>query len=56
MELMLATDLGRNMPTKDRVDLFIPLPIFRSIIEAEEAVDDTDRLSFDPVKKWPWPE
>jgi hypothetical protein len=53
MELMLATDLGRNMPTNERVERFTPLPILRSIIDADEAVDDTDRLSVDPVKKWP---
>jgi hypothetical protein len=51
---MLTMDLGRNSPTSDRVDLFMPLPIFRSIIEADDAVDDTDRLSVELLKNRPW--
>jgi hypothetical protein len=31
------------------VERFMPLPILRSIIDADEAVDDTDRLSVEPA-------
>jgi hypothetical protein len=49
--LLPMKDLGRKRPTSDRVDFFIPLPIFRNIIDAEEAVDEIDKLSVEPVKK-----
>ena len=51
-----TTDLGRNRPTSDRVPFFMPWPILRSITEAEEAVEEIDKLSVEPVKKFPWPE
>ena len=35
-----TTDLGRNRPTSDRVPFFTPLPILRSMTEAEEAVEE----------------
>lgn len=44
------TDFGRNKPARERPPFFMPLPIFRSMIEAEEAVEEMDRLSVDPVK------
>jgi hypothetical protein len=50
------TDFGLKRPTSERVDFFIPLPIFLIIIEAEDAVDEIERLSVDPEKKLPWPE
>ena len=49
--LLPIKDLGRKRPTSDRVDFFIPLPIFRNIIDAEEAVDEIDKLSVEPAKK-----
>ena len=48
------TDFGRNRPTSDLVDRFIPLPIFRNMIDAEEAVEEMDRLSVELLKKRPW--
>jgi hypothetical protein len=36
---MLATDFGRNMPTSERVERFMPLPILRSIIDAITVVN-----------------
>jgi hypothetical protein len=50
------TDFGLKRPTSERVDFFIPLPIFRIIIDAEDAVEEIDRLSVEPEKKLPWPE
>ncbi len=46
-------DLGRNSPTRERVPFFMPRPILRIIIDAEEAVDEMDRLSVDPWKNLP---
>lgn len=42
------TDFGLKRPAKERPLFFIPRPIFRIIIEAEEAVEEMDRLSVDP--------
>lgn len=47
------TDLGRKSPVSDLVDFFMLFPILRIIMEADEAVDDMERLSVDPVKKLP---
>jgi hypothetical protein len=49
------TDFGLNKPLIDLPPFFMPLPIFRSIMDAEDAVDEIDRLSVDPVKP-PCPE
>jgi hypothetical protein len=49
------TDFGLNRPLIDLPPFFIPEPIFRSIMDAEEAVDEMDRLSVDPENP-PWPE
>lgn len=46
-----TTDFGLKSPTKEREPFFIPLPIFLIMTDAEEAVDDIERLSVDPVKK-----
>jgi hypothetical protein len=48
-----VTDFGRKSPTSDRVLFFIPRPIFRIIIEAEDAVEEMERLSVDPWKNLP---
>lgn len=50
MEGSPTTDLGRNMPTSDRVPFFMPRPILRIMTDADEAVDEIDRLSIDPPK------
>ena len=49
-----TVDLGRNIPTKDRDDRFTPLPILRNITDAEDAVEDTDKLSVERLKRCPW--
>lgn len=46
-------DFGRKSPTRDRVPFFMPRPIFRIIIEADDAVDEMERLSVDPWKNLP---
>lgn len=49
------TDLGRNKPLMLRAPFLAPRPIFLSINDADDAVDEMDRLSVEPVKP-PWPE
>jgi hypothetical protein len=50
---MPLADFGRKRPTRERVLFFMPRPIFLIIIEADEAVDEMERLSVDPPKKRP---
>lgn len=42
------TDLGLNSPASDLVLFFIPRPILRIMTEAEEAVEEMERLSVEP--------
>lgn len=52
----LCIDFGRKRPTSERVDLLTPLPIFLNMMEAEDAVEETDMLSVDAEKTLPCPE
>jgi hypothetical protein len=49
------TDFGLKSPLMLLALFLAPLPILRNIIEAEEAVDEMEMLSVEPVKP-PWPE
>jgi hypothetical protein len=40
--------LGLKSPLMDLPPFFMPLPIFLSMIEADDAVEDIDRLSVEP--------
>ena len=43
------TDFGRKSPLIDLEPFFIPWPILRSMMDADEAAEATDRLSVEPM-------
>lgn len=44
-------DFGRNKPARERPPFFIPRPIFRIMIDADEAVEEIERLSVEPENR-----
>jgi hypothetical protein len=46
-------DFGRNNPTRDRPPFFMPRPIFRIMMEAEDAVEETEMLSVELINILP---